>query len=503
QDLYDFVQQGGALHELLGDLKTERPSSHLAMAACQLRSIRKYFTELPPHQALEQVLALSGIEGLLRSQENAEMVSGMMHRVLELFKSWETKGYSFGQCSEEFSLYRSGELKLESFSESLPFGNCVRIMTIHQAKGLQAAVVFLADVGGSGLKRAKIHTFRDGPRVVGKVPVFRPTGFDKIEEIEPFGWESAVELERQFDEAENERLIYVACTRAEKQLVVCTNEEPKTGTWDALALSLSGNVSDSFPIEIQSVQVHPVFHASEWKFNGLKQPTQTSLPELKWSKTALQDQIAMLSQPSWVFERPSDSDHERTLPTQVEQDLFSATQSDRSRSLGLEYGSAMHAIFESLVAKRKTEWGEHDVSSWAAKILEDRFRDSNVSNLIQLGSDAAVSFFKSTLWPDIQMASRVLTEVPFTISDQTGGEMKIISGVVDLAYLVGTTWVIVDYKTDHVDEAGLTERHSHQLKSYLNAWAQIFEATRIDAYLWSTHLGKSIHIGNRNERGGD
>ncbi len=503
QDLYDFVQQGGALHELLGDVKPEASSSHLAKASNQLRSIRTFFTELPPYQALEQILALSGIEGLLRSQENAEMVSGMLHRVLELFKSWETKGYSFGQCSEEFSLYRNGELKLESFSESLPFGNCVRIMTIHQAKGLQAAVVFLADVGGSGLKRAKIHTFRDGSRVVGKVPVFRPTGFDKIEEIEPFGWETAVELERQFDEAENERLIYVACTRAEKQLVVCTNEEPNTGTWDALAPYLSGYVSDSVPIEIQPILVHPVLHASEWKFSGVTQPPQTSLPEPKWSKAELQNQISVLSQPSWVFERPSDSDHERTLPTQAEQDLFSATQSDRSRSLGLEYGSAMHAIFESLVAKRKLDWDDNDVSGWAVKILEDRFRDSKVSNLIQLGSDAAVSFFRSALWPEIRMASRVLTEVPFTISDHTGGEMKIVSGVVDLAYLVGATWVIVDYKTDQLDESGLTERHSHQLSSYLNAWAQIFEGTRIDAYLWSTHLGKSIHVGTRNEKGED
>ena len=81
--------------------------------------------------------------------------------------------------------------------------------------------------------------------------------------------------------------------------------------------------------------------------------------------------------------------------------------------------------------------------------------------------------------------------------------MKIVSGVVDLAYLVGATWVIVDYKTDQLDESGLTERHSHQLSSYLNAWAQIFEGTRIDAYLWSTHLGKSIHVGTRNEKGED
>ena len=130
-------------------------------------------------------------------------------------------------------------------------------MTTHQAKGLQAEVVFLADTGGKEPPDSTLHTHRVGPKVIGMTPLVKKSGFHTSIEIEPAGWTEALALERLFDAAERKRLLYVACTRAERQLVISTNELPGKGPWDDLSrfLAMDG---------VEQVLVPPVMDIEDW-----------------------------------------------------------------------------------------------------------------------------------------------------------------------------------------------------------------------------------------------
>jgi len=496
QDLFTYSRLGNRIQDIIEYGNQVDMSTSLGAAAEQLKTLRKLFTAKPPHQSLEQCLSITGIEALLRNQADADVVSGMLQRVLELFKDWETKGYSFGKCVEEFNLYRDGSLKLESFSESLPFGNCVRLMTIHQAKGLQAPVVFLADVGGGGPQRATLHTYRKGPRVVGKLPIMHETHFGKTEKIAPFAWEEAVAEEKLFDEAETERLVYVAATRAERQLIISTNEVPKTGSWDVLSESLTEGGSGAIPVI--TVTIDPIMEASEVTFEE-RSPEEIALPE-PWSEEHIKNSISRLSLPSWVYLRPSEIEDDGQPLDTSSRGFKSNVDSNAPSGIGMEYGSAMHAVFEALVGRRKEDLSDDDLANWARSLLEPQFNQINTKPLVDLGTEAILTFLQSAVWKQIKVASRVLTEVPFTVSDTQNGQIQVTSGVVDLAFLVGTSWTIVDYKTDQRDEDGLLQRHSNQLGAYHRTWSKIFEDTQSCVFIWSTHLGKMIQIETGTEK---
>ncbi|MCO4261501.1 UvrD-helicase domain-containing protein [Pseudarthrobacter sp. MDT3-26] len=86
----------------------------------------------------------------------------------------------------------------------------VRIMTIHASKGLEFPMVILAGTG-SGPKNQKASALWD-QRAQLQVHF--------IGDIRSAGYGRAEAVEKEFDDAERRRLLYVACTRAESHLVV-------------------------------------------------------------------------------------------------------------------------------------------------------------------------------------------------------------------------------------------------------------------------------------------
>ncbi|MDA1028385.1 MAG: UvrD-helicase domain-containing protein [Bacteroidetes bacterium] len=513
QDLFDFVRNGGVLNVLLtSPIKSDTPH-RLQLAVQKLIRFRELFIVLPPHQALEKVLAESGFEAMLRLRPDADLASGMLQRVLDLFRSWEVSGASFGKCVEDFGMYRDGTISLDTFSESVPYGSCVRIMTVHQAKGLQAPVVFLADAGGKEPPDSILHTHREGPDVLGLAPLVWKNGFQTSIELEPFGWAEALAEERLFDVAERQRLLYVACTRAELQLVISTNENPGSGPWDELTEFLTTDL-------VESVLVAPVSDLDEWfaehpevrpstrkpNQSAPSDPATTQEESLKWDMATVKDQIEALSIATWSVKRPSDKAaplagiSSRGVPVSNDNQRNKVSSSasrlgtDPSINLGMEYGSAIHALFESMISRRREKLPRAYIESWTIEVMQSRFSQLNLQTLLKESVSAALAFFDSPLWEEIASANRVLTEVPFTVTEVIDQHEWVVSGVVDLAYRNEIGWHIVDFKTDYADENILRERHSAQLLSYQRAWNQLFTDESCRLSIWSTHLGKEIEV---------
>ena len=69
-------------------------------------------------------------------------------------------------------------------------------------------------------------------------------------------------------------------------------------------------------------------------------------------------------------------------------------------------------------------------------------------------------------------ADEVYCEVPFGLKAEEDGKELIMSGVMDVVYCKDSKWHIVDYKTD-LEEEGIEERHKTQLDIYVKAFAEI------------------------------
>ncbi|MEM6849470.1 MAG: UvrD-helicase domain-containing protein, partial [Pseudomonadota bacterium] len=108
----------------------------------------------------------------------------------------------------------------------------VRVMTVHGAKGLEAPIVVLADIGQKAARGASSTVVSvEGVGALSgiSVPLFVPNKSLNTEAT------SAIREEaKSQEEAESLRLLYVAMTRAERHLVVCGafgKSEPAEGRW--------------------------------------------------------------------------------------------------------------------------------------------------------------------------------------------------------------------------------------------------------------------------------
>ncbi|HZF76658.1 MAG TPA: 3'-5' exonuclease, partial [Acetobacteraceae bacterium] len=105
-------------------------------------------------------------------------------------------------------------------------GDAVRIMTVHGAKGLQAPVVILPDTVASGRDKREVR-WDKGPDGL-PLPLWAPN-----QDHQPPLYREALERERQARREEENRLLYVALTRAEDRLVVAgwQRRPSKEATW--------------------------------------------------------------------------------------------------------------------------------------------------------------------------------------------------------------------------------------------------------------------------------
>ena len=148
------------------------------------------------------------------SQETSDIIDAFF----DLVREFEQENISFLQLFLEYIQNAKTEIKRE-FTNS----NQVRIMTIHNAKGLQAKVVFLTDT-------TSLPTNKDSIIWLDQTHLLWP-GKEKYYPL--VAKEAKLKKEKQ-EYAEYIRLLYVALTRAEERLIICghhRNEEVPSKSW--------------------------------------------------------------------------------------------------------------------------------------------------------------------------------------------------------------------------------------------------------------------------------
>ncbi len=214
--------------------KDQQPAA--ARAARWLSSWRKVKDRLPIAPLLNRILADSGYDAALQFEFLGDRKLANLWKLIDLARSFDRTGL-FGL--HEFTA-RLGDLVVrqprEEQAATLPENaDVVRLMSIHQAKGLEFPVVFIPDIAAQA--RVDRHTVARWHRDLGCL-VKLPLEFEDLppphsndasgtkdsvetQPFSPFADDLGRTIDQLEDWQEDLRILYVACTRAKDLLILC------------------------------------------------------------------------------------------------------------------------------------------------------------------------------------------------------------------------------------------------------------------------------------------
>jgi ATP-dependent helicase/nuclease subunit A len=205
-------QAKGELHGCLPAADRERLERFVAHFTAEREAAPAH----PIAELLLRALAWSGYERHVSSLSWGERRLANIHKLLRLARDFEAAEGRDLRGFLDHIAHR--EAFAESSEPHAPAAgaepDAVRLMTIHAAKGLEFPVVCVADLGRAG-NGMQPDLLVDGERVG-----LRLASLDGSEPVACLEYERLYERRREAEAAEEERIVYVAMTRARERLLL-------------------------------------------------------------------------------------------------------------------------------------------------------------------------------------------------------------------------------------------------------------------------------------------
>ena len=473
--LYRFKRNGGRFNfysSVPEDMESDVKAA-FKNAFDKLSHYKDWSKTLPPSVAIEKIIEDVGLIPYLLSDVMGGSQTGNILKVLEFLQHSDMEGTAdFLSVVEELdSLLAEGEMDETDISHGGM--KAVRIMNLHKAKGLEAPVVFLANPSGKSDHMITLHIQRQGTDAVGYYVITLKTNTYKINLLAiPPGWDTFETEESNYHKAEEDRLLYVAGTRAKNLLVISTypyNEDI--------------NYWAPFDQHRDTVQELGSPAISEAK---IQEKVAVKKKQFDKAQETLGRNISKIKQQSYFIENV-------TSLTKTTGDLPVWKRTGR----GLKWGSVMHRILEAVGKGMKGT----ELDLLISNVLNEEGRPpEEMMTVKMLMSQIEASEF----WNEVQAAEEKYFEVPFSLRlkpselalPASSGEWAILSGTIDLIYRNHDGWTIVDYKTDDVGEQmeDFVKYYSPQVKAYSRFWEEITGEKVTKAGLYFIHAKQFVTV---------
>ncbi|OPL09849.1 MAG: hypothetical protein AVO34_12920, partial [Firmicutes bacterium ML8_F2] len=418
-----------------------------------LRRFWRWTRELPPSSALEKIVSELGLLPLALAGELGKGRAGYILQALELLRHQERQGETAFPRAVDFLLRLLEEGAEEELDIEGGGTSAVRIMNLHKAKGLEAPVVILANPGRSFSHEPELHVTREAEKPRGYLVIEAKEGPFRYRTLAlPPGWDRFQQEEKKYQEAEASRLLYVAATRAKNLLVISTYpQKPEKSPW--------------YPLEqfLAEEDVLPLVEPAPLKVDGKKEPITLSM--LEEARENIESGIKVLTFPTYTRLRATDPRSEKDAPKR--------STKGRGREWGLMIHAALEALIRSSAVGGEEEREALNEGKLQALVEELLQKEGYPSGQIKELPNALREITSSAFWQRVCNAPEKHAEVPFGIWE----EDTYITGIIDLAFRREEGWVLVDYKTDAVEDdshlQALVEYYTPQLELYRRYWEKI------------------------------
>jgi len=471
--LYAFKRAGGrfSFHAtmpvgLKGSVATE-----FQEAFERFKKYALWLATIPPVAAIEKIVADIGLAVLATMAGRGATAAGSMAKAVELLRRQQAGQWTAADLADYLGQIVQQEEKHDGVPARPYDTAAVRIMNLHKVKGLEAPAVFLVDPAGDSEHGVDLHIDRLGNRVRGYLAIYGESFGRQSPPLlaQPKGWEALAEEEKKFRDAENDRLLYVAATRAGAMLTI--TQRGKGNNWNPWRF-FEQHLGDA-----------PV----------LDEPGECVVKPTKPLKLAagnISDAAARIAQ-RW------DTICGPTYATAAAKaiSLGDGRPAATSGEHGTEWGTVVHALLEAAMRNASL-----DLKRLAASALADQ---GLTVDLVDTAVHTVRRVMESAVWQRATASRQRLVEVPFqTLLASDGASSSqlptLLRGVIDLVFLEERGWVVVDYKTDRVVPAtipALTEHYAPQVRTYAEVWQDLTGRTVSEAGLFFTHPNCYVPVG--------
>jgi ATP-dependent helicase/nuclease subunit A len=363
--------------------------------------------------------------------------------------------------------------------ESQERADQVRVMTIHGAKGLQAPIVFLID-------QQRRSPGDDGLFWVKSGGVDLPLWSPRKSADHPLTAAARLQREQQAALEEN-RLLYVALTRAEDRLYLCGtgtgSATSKPGWYDHVATALV-----AMP-DVRTLDL-PRLSGDGWSGPALQVTSPQSAPARHREIARATDAIPNTPLPDWARHKaPDEPDPPQPLtpsrPTPAELAAEPALVSPLAADQGYRFkrGRLIHHLLETL-----PDVALEDRAPAAAAYLARPVHGLTESQRQEIASEVQGVLDHPDFAPLFGPRSQAEVPVVASLTD-ADGRSRILSGQIDRLVLVGDDCLIIDYKSNRpppMQVAQVPIPYLRQMAAYRRAVRLIYpDKTVRCVLLWS------------------
>ena len=410
-------------------LQSNASTPKLQRAATLLAAWQQYARTLPVHDLLDRIYFEANLIARYQVAVPVAMckqVTSNLTELLALALSVSGGRYpSLARFLEEVSV-------LGNSSDSAPdegisdVGNTVTIHTIHGAKGLEAPIVWLLDMGARQAPADNYRVLLDWP-----LGALRPTHFSLMRTPAELALYQRryIEQETQHSQREDYNLLYVAMTRARQVLMVSgiVNRRNSAGSWHQIIASGFTSVADN------NVDA-PIIHGDDFTSRAISA-------------------VSPVKRPSAI-----------NLPVGLQHIQPVGKRVCAEDSIASRYGTLVHALLEAMTPPHANT----DIHALRTRFGAQAEFESAFSMVRQLLQQVHLQRYF-----DAQQYHLAHNEYAYLRAD---GSIHRIDRLVIFAQEV---WVL-DYKTDQHDNAvNLIARHREQLNEYRNAMQSCYPAHSI------------------------